>query len=386
MNILVFNSGSSSLKFALFEILPAGDLHCMERGAVPLPDRPVKPAGHAQAALAVLSRLDSAGRLERLAALGHRVVHGGAAFSQPLRVDPAVLSEIERLGALAPLHNPCAAAVIRACMNRLGERTPMVAAFDTAFFHDLPQPARSYAIPAEWARQHGIRRYGFHGLAHRFLYERCREINPALGADSRVITLQLGHGCSAAAIRGGKPVETSMGFTPLEGLIMSTRPGDLDAGALLYLATQGVSPQQLEDGIQHHAGLLGLSGVSAEMDELLALEADGHAGAALAIEAFCHRARKYLGAYCAVLGGVDAIVFGGGIGEHAPSIRARICEGLAWAGLALDANANHAAAGRESRLSADGSAITVYTVPVDEELVIARETRTCLALEGVIHE
>jgi acetate kinase len=377
MHILVFNSGSSSLKFGLFEILPAGDLCCAERGSAPLPDGP-KPIDHAQAALAVLEQLGSAGSLDQLVAVGHRVVHGGEAFSEPVRIDESALAKIAELGALAPLHNPSAVAVMRACVNLLGPQLPMVAAFDTMFFHDLPEPARMYALPAEWARR-GIRRYGFHGLAHRYLYQRCLEIEAALGADSRIITLQLGHGCSVAAIRGGRPMETSMGFTPLEGLIMSTRPGDLDAGALLYLAAHGLTQQELEYGINHGAGLLGLSGVSAEMDELLKLEADGHAGASLAVEAFCHRARKYLGAYCAVLDGADAIVFGGGIGENAPPVRARICAGLAWAGLKMDADANGAAVGRESRLSAADSTIPVYVLPVDEELIIARETQDCLA-------
>jgi acetate kinase len=378
VSILVFNSGSSSLKFGLFDAAAAQAPRCLQHGALRLPDPGATPADHAEAALAVLARIDLAGQLQALAAIGHRVVHGGAGFAHAVRIDAEVLGRIEALGDLAPLHNPCAAAVIHACRDRLGPGLPMVAAFDTAFFHDLPEVAQRYALPADWTQRHGLRRYGFHGLAHRFLCERAGALMPAAGADSRLITLQLGHGCSVAAIRGTQPLDTSMGFTPLEGLIMGTRPGDLDAGILLHLAAQGLSPTALEDGVNRRAGLLGLSGASSEMDALLDLEADGHAGAALAVEAFCHRARKYLGAYAAVLGGVDAVVFGGGIGEHAPSIRARICQGLEWAGLVLDEDANRAAVGREARLSADGSAIAAYVVPVDEALLIAHETRECL--------
>lgn len=393
MRILVFNSGSSSLKFQLFAIREGpvlrGALTGLGEAATARwtyrgreARETVSARDHAQAAAWVLALLADRARLgetllEGVAATGHRVVHGGEAFAAPARVTDEVLAQLEALEALAPLHNPPALAVIRACRARLGG-VPAVAVFDTAFFHDLPEPARDYALPPEWTRSYGIRRYGFHGIAHRYLYERYLEIAGARREQSRVITLQLGHGCSIAAIRDGRPVETSMGFTPLEGLVMATRPGDLDPGILLHLAARGLSYEEMHEGLNRRAGLLGLSGTSADMEALLALEARGHAGARRAVEAFCHRARKYLGAYSAVLGGAEAVVFGGGIGEHAPSVRARVGEGLAWCGLTLDAAANRAAIGREACVSAPGSAPAVYVIPVDEELLIARETRACL--------
>jgi acetate kinase len=255
-----------------------------------------------------------------------------------------------------------------------------VAVFDTAFFHGLPEHARRYALPAEWGKTQGLRRYGFHGTAHRYLYERYVELSGADASRSRVVTLQLGQGCSMAAVRGGAPLDTSMGMTPLEGLVMATRCGDVDPGLLLRLLTERrFTPEALHDALNHRAGLLGLSGASGDMKELLRLEAR-HAGAALAIEVFCHRARKYLGAYMAVLEGADAVVFGGGIGENAPAIRERICRGLQWCGLAIDPNANGAALGAEARISTASSPLAAYVIPVDEESIIARETRRTLNL------
>jgi len=246
--------------------------------------------------------------------------------------------------------------------------------FDTAFHATLPEHARTYALPAHW-RARGIRRYGFHGVAHRFMYERACALQRA--PVRRVVTFQLGNGCSVSAIRDGRSVDTSMGYTPLEGLVMSTRCGDVDPGAVVALVRGGVDGAELTRGLNHESGLLGLSGATADMRELLALEAGGHAGARLAIAAFCQRARKYLGAYLALLNGADAIVFGGGIGEHAPAIRARICADMEWCGLQLDAGANERAVGIEGVVSASGS-IAVYVVAVNEELVIARDTATVL--------
>jgi acetate kinase len=291
----------------------------------------------------------------------------------PVRVTDQVLKELDTLSTLAPLHNPPALAAMRVCRKRLSD-VPIVAVFDTAFFHDLPAPARVYALPSEWRR--GIRRFGFHGLAHRYLSKRCHEQTGA----RRIVTLQLGNGCSMAAIENGRPLDTSMGFTPLEGLIMASRGGDIDSGLLLHLMRQGLSTTDLADGLNHRAGLLGLSDVSADMRELLRLEESGCAGAKLAIAAFCHRARKYLGAYAAVLGGLDAVVFGGGIGEHAPSIRARICAKMNWCGLVLDSAANARVVGTEARISAEDAQVTVRVVPVNEELLIARETGDALIM------
>jgi acetate kinase len=400
VHLLVFNSGSSSLKFRLFESAATGEPACRLEGSVQQfgagarcawrlhdnrREERVAIRGHAEAARWVLELLQDRARLGRdpfedVTAIGHRVVHGADAFSDPVIVTDAVLATLEPLSRLAPLHNPPALAVMREVRARLGDRIPMVAVFDTAFYAALPEATRVYALPEEWTKPSGIRRYGFHGLAHRYLVERALALSGADAATSRIISLQLGYGCSITASRGGRPLDTSMGFTPMEGLIMATRPGDVDAGALLHLLRHaGVTPEALNDGLNHRAGLLGLSGVSADMRELLRYEAQGHAGARRALQAFCHRARKYLGAYLAVLGGADAVVFGGGIGEHAPAIRARICDGMAWCGLALDAPANDAAVGTEARIAAAGARIAAYVVPVNEELIIARDVQRLLA-------
>ncbi len=395
MAILVFNAGSSSLKFRLFGEGPGTELALLASGAVsefgPAANHRWQAgethgrecaaiADHAAATRHTLDWLDRFLRArpgEALRAVGHRVVHGGDDFFAPVRLDDNVIERLEALSPLAPLHNPLALAVIRAAAAGLGPDVPMVGVFDTAFHHHIPEHARRYALPEQWVSAHAIRRYGFHGLAHRYLYERCAAVSRG-AAPRRTITLQLGNGCSVAAIRDGRCVDTSMGFTPLEGLVMSSRCGDVDPGVLVHLMEQGMSPEALRRGLNHEAGLLGLSGLSSDMRELLRAEAAGHAGAHLAIEVFCYRARQYIGAYAAALDGVDAVAFGGGIGEHAPDIRARICAGMDWCGITLDAGANGATVGREARISATGG-VDVYVVPVNEELVIARDARACLA-------
>lgn len=398
-HILVFNSGSSSLKFQLFEHVADTPVSTLQGMVRDLGDEAVcewiyqgkqertsiAANDHGTAArhvLALLQQITDAGcsLLDTVTAIGHRIVHGGERFFEPTLLTNEALAALDALSPLAPLHNPPALSVIRACQEELPD-IPLVGVFDTAFFHALPDYVRAYALPAKWTEQsQPIRRYGFHGLAHRYMAERFATIRAANDTSSRVITLQLGHGCSIAAIRNGQSVETSMGFTPLEGLIMATRPGDLDAGVVLHVLERGVvSAAELNDGLNHRAGLLGLSGVSADMQELLTLEAHGHAGARLAVEAFCHRARKYLGAYLAVLGGADAIVFGGGIGEHAAAIRARICAGMEWCGLQLDEQSNRSAVGMEARISKVDAPLAAYVIPVDEEMLIARDVLRCFS-------
>lgn len=380
--LLVFNAGSSSLKFELFD--RAAGLSSAAAGAVQEIGRsscvletgegrePLgRVGGAAEAAAAVLDRIAGglggiAPEAREISATGHRVVHGGARFSAPVRITASAFDALKSLVYLAPLHNPQSLAV----MEVVGERfpqAPIVAVFDTAFFHELPEEARCYAIPPEWAERYGIRRYGFHGIAHEHLSNTLA----GRGRFSRVVTLHLGQGCSAAALLDGRPVDTSMGLTPLEGLVMGTRCGDIDPGVLLHLARRGCSWKELEDGLNRRAGLLGLSGESDDVRRLLALEARGHPGARLALTAFCRRIRKYIGAYAAVLGGIDAIAIGGGIGENSPEIRARILEGLGWTGLVLDAEANGRCIGSPARISAPLSSIEVHVIPVDEEPIIA---------------
>jgi acetate kinase len=307
-------------------------------------------------------------------AVGHRVVHGGERFTEAVAIDDDVIAGIEELEELAPLHNAPSLAGIRACRQALGSHVPMVAVFDTAFHAGLPEHAHRYAIPYELSLRHRLRRYGFHGLAYRSVvdgYHRLTRTPPGAGA---IVAFHLGNGCSAAAIRNDAPVDTSMGLTPLEGLVMGTRSGDLDPAVVGYLGRrEGLGSADVDRLLNDRSGLLGVSGRSRDMRDLLDA-APGDSRARLAVEIFCHRARKYLGAYLAALGGADAVVFSGGIGEHAPEIRARICQGFGWCGLALDTDLNAAAVGRPGRLSTDDARVGAFVIPADEEQVIARDT------------
>jgi acetate kinase len=255
----------------------------------------------------------------------------------------------------------------------------MVAIFDTAFHRTMPERASRYAIPQELAAKHHIWRYGFHGLAHRYMTERYAAITSTPMAQVKLITLQLGNGCSATAVEGGRSLDTSMGFTPLEGLMMGTRSGDVDPSLAAFLARrEGVSVEAVEGWLNTRSGLLGVSGRSRDMRELLEAERQGDHRAALAVEMFCYRVRKYIGAYLSILGGAHAVVFGGGIGENAPTVRARICAGMDWCGLTLDQDRNAAAIGVEERISADYAKVHAYVIPVDEAVLIARDTAGCL--------
>jgi acetate kinase len=312
-----------------------------------------------------------------LHAVGHRVVHGGERFARSTLITPDVTRAIEAMIDFAPLHNPHNLAGIHAAQRALGEGVPQVAVFDTAFHQTLPEHAYLYAIPYPLYRRHGVRRYGFHGTSHRSVAYRYRQLTGLDRAAVRIITLHLGNGCSACAIVGGESLDTSMGFTPLEGLVMGTRSGDIDPAVLDYIATkEGLSLPQVEALLNSQSGLLGVSGLTNDMRDLLA-EAREHDDrrAKLAIRMFCWRARKYVGAYLAAMGGADAIVFAGGIGENAPEIRAEICAGLEWAGLTVDDAINDGlAGGREGRFSTDDSRLAAWVIPTDEELLIARDT------------
>lgn len=402
MRILVLNCGSSSLKFELFSFdgsspdgtrLAEGNVGGIGgRAAIRIQ---LTGGGREQVAADIVDHAAATHwALRWLAAnmmrsppdaVGHRVVHGGPRLFAPALIDERVLGEIAAAGELAPLHNGGALDAVTAARDVLGQSVPMVAVFDTAFHHDLPERAARYAIPPEIADAHGIRRYGFHGLAHRYMSERAAARLPSLpAADLRLITMQLGSGCSAAAVRGGRPVDTSMGFSPLEGLIMATRSGDIDPAVVRYLCERArMTPGEVDAWLNQRCGLLGLSGASGDVRELLALASRGDARAALAVDMFCYRLRKYIGSYLAVLGGADAIVFGGGIGENAPEIRARACRGMEWCGLRLDEARNARLVGAEGVISADASPIRAVVIPVDEEIIIAHDTLACLRKEPV---
>lgn len=392
MQILSVNCGSSSFKFELIA-LGAGDAP-PKRIARGLVDRigagatvdfeidgdksnpaPTDVSDHAQAVRLAISWLRERSLLKEISGIGHRVVHGGDRFPGPALIDQGVIDGIDALRELAPLHNGPSLAAIRAARTEVGEPTPMVAVFDTSFHRTMPPHAAQYAIPAEWAQKHGVRRYGFHGIAHRDMAERCAAILKRPPGELRLITLQLGNGCSAAAIRGGQSIDTTMGFTPLEGLVMGTRSGDLDPSVPGFIAEkEKLQIAEVERILNRGCGLLGVSSLSRDMRELESAAARGDARAELAIDLFCYRVRKSIGAYLAVLEGSNAIIFGGGIGEHAAGIRERICAPMGWCGLVLDSARNRKTVGTEGRISADSSAVGAYVIPVDEALIIARDT------------
>jgi acetate kinase len=259
----------------------------------------------------------------------------------------------------------------------------MVATFDTAFHRTMPDRASHYAIPHELAAKYGVRRYGFHGLAHRYMTERYAATTSTPLERVKLVTLQLGNGCSATAVEGGRSVDTSMGFTPLEGLMMGTRSGDVDPSLAGFLARrEDVPVEEVEDWLNTRSGLLGVSERSQDMREVLKAEARGDARAALAVDMFCHRVRRYIGAYLAILGGADAVVFGGGIGENAPAVRARICAGMQWCGLTIDPHRNAEAIGADTRISSDDSTLHAYVISVNEAAIIVRDTVGCLRRSG----
>lgn len=369
MNILTVNAGSSSVRLAAFTSAPAptkrADWHAAGANGEPA---------------AQLRGLIADHVIGDIGAIAHRVVHGGQRLTRTCRIDAEVEAEIARVAMLAPLHNVKALEWIAACRAIFGDAVPQVAVFDTSFFAPLPPAAATYALPRDLSRRHGIRRYGFHGIAHQAMWRRWCELGaqarPQLGAGGRAISLQLGAGCSIAAIENGVARDTSMGFSPLEGLMMATRCGDLDPGLVTFLQRhEGLGPEAIEELLNRRCGLLGVAG-EADMKRLLARD---DADARLAIDMYCRRARKYVGAYLAVLGGADAILFGGGVGENAPTIRARILADMEWAGIALDRERN-AAAGTEAQISRADSRVQIWVVPVDEATVLAEEALAILSL------
>lgn len=403
MNVLVLNSGSSSLKFQVI----ATDLERIKqyqddricRGEIEgiggeailrlrYRDQPrqtlTAPMQDIARALDFLVRhlaSDRSGMTELKStgdvhAVGHRVVHGGELFKESALINDEVLKAIEQCIDLAPLHNPNNIKGILAARELFGKEVPQVAVFDTSFHHSIPDVAYLYAIPYHLYRRYHIRRYGFHGTSHRYVAFQYRAIRGLTREQTNIITLHLGNGCSAAAIKGGVSVDTSMGLTPLEGLVMGTRSGDLDpAIASLIARKEGLSSSEVDALLNTQSGLLGISGLTNDMRELQSeLQEHEDRRVRLAIEIFCYRARKYIGAYLAAMGGSDAVVFTGGIGENAPEIRARICTGLEWAGLRIDLDKNRAAVGREGQISTDDSKLLAYAIPTDEELLIARDT------------
>jgi acetate kinase len=391
--LLTINGGSSSLKFAVFRVarppvrvsagrierigLSGSTLTATDLTTGTTARRVIDAPNHAACVPVLVELLDEPVRAGALRAIGHRVVHGGRRYTAPERVTREMLDELGRLSEFDPEHLPAEIGLIEAFAAR-DPRLPQVACFDTAFHHAMPRVAKLLPLPRRYDAQ-GVQRYGFHGLSYAFLMKELgRRLGPA-GAGGRVIMAHLGNGASLAAVRDGQPMDTSMGFTPTAGVVMSTRSGDLDPGLVAYLArTDGMTPERFHRMVNAHSGLLGVSETSPDVRDLLEREGtDVRAAEALAL--FCYHVKRWIGALAAILGGLDTLVFTGGIGENAPAIRARICDGLAFLGVDLDATRN----GRnDTVISAEGGRVTVCVLGTDEEMEIADAVCTVLGLAG----
>lgn len=404
MNVLVLNAGSSSLKFQVIDTDPetmASDtdrriakgsierigsqgLLRFENGAGRI-TRNAQPVRDHRAAIDIAVRwlvseeadIPQINSLADIHAVGHRVVHGGEKFTASTLITPDVIDGIEECIDLAPLHNPDNLRGIAAVTEIFGAGVPQAAVFDTAFHHSMPEQSFLYAIPYQFYRRHRVRRYGFHGTSHRYVAYRYRKLLDIPKEQVRIITLHLGNGCSAAAIVGGRSVDTSMGLTPLEGLVMGTRSGDVDPAVIEYLMEkEGFNINQIDTLLNKQSGLLGISGLTNDMRDLLAEEQENNDRRAhLAVQIFVQRIRKYIGAYLAEMNGADAIVFTGGIGENSAMIRQRVCQQMEWFGLHLDNQLNNTLqSGTEGHITSDNSRLHAYVIPTDEELLIARDT------------
>ena len=395
MKVLVINCGSSSLKYQLIdsrseEVLAAGlcerigidgrMTHTPSGGDTvvkndPLPD-------HGAAIQAVLSALTDKAHgvissLGEIGAVGHRLVHGGEKFAASVIINDEVIAEVEACNDLAPLHNPANLIGVRACRQIMPD-VPMVGVFDTAFHQTMPPKAYLYGIPHQYYQEHKVRRYGFHGTSHNYVAKRVHHLAELDPDNSRVIVCHLGNGASVTAVKNGKSVDTSMGLTPLEGLIMGTRSGDLDPGVIEYIAKkEHMTLEEVLKVLNKESGVLGLSGVSSDFRDLAEAMEQGNEQAAVAVEAFCYRVAKHIGAYTAALNGVDAIVFTAGIGENAAHIRSMVCEYLGFLGITIDEEKN-AVRGKETEISTPDSKVAVFVIPTNEELAIARETAALL--------
>lgn len=391
MKVLVINAGSSSIKYQLFEmpqrsILARGMVERIGEMKSNLVHKyngnehvaevhaPDHDAGM-QVILATLAdkAVGVVKKISEIGAVGHRVVHGGEEFTGSVVINNHVLESIERYADLAPLHNPANLTGIRAAMHTLPNAV-QAACFDTAFHTSIPKVAFLYGLPYEIYEKYRVRRYGFHGTSHRYVARRCAAL---LGVDTsaaNIITCHLGNGCSITAVKGGKSVDTSMGLTPLEGVVMGTRCGDIDPAILFYLADKGYDIKQLNAMCNKQSGLLGISGVSNDMRNLNTLVEQGNARARLAVDIFNYRIMKYIGTYTAVLGRLDAVVFTGGIGENNVAMRAQICADQPQIGIAIDPTRNTAREPKERLISSDRSRVKVFVIPTDEEAAIAEDT------------
>lgn len=391
MKVLVINAGSSSIKYHLYqmpqvEILAKGEvgrigeenseLSHFFNGKTHTVQTKVEDVGKAMELILETLVSRDVGIIQdfsEIGAVGHRVVHGGEEFTGSVIIDEKVIASIEKFADLAPLHNPPNLAGIQVVQRRLPD-AKQVACFDTAFHATIPKIAYMYGLPYELYEQYGIRRYGFHGISHRYVARRAAAIMGRGKYDINAVTCHLGNGCSVTAVKQGRSVDTSMGFTPLEGVPMGTRSGDLDPAILFYLGDKGYDVKALKELCNKKSGLLGISGVSNDVRNLEELAKKGNTRAKLAIDIFCYRIKKYIGAYCAVLDKVDAVVFTGGIGENAVFLRQQICTGLTQIGVQLDQAANQAAIAKEAEINTKDSRVKVFVIPTNEQVAIANDT------------
>ena len=395
MKILVINAGSSSLKYQLIDMetesvmakglcerigLDGHLKHSPLVGGKPVFDEDVAMPTHAEAIAAVIDKLTSAeygvvASMKEIDAVGHRVVHGGEKFASSVRIDDAVMEALKECTPFAPLHNPANIIGINACRDVMGD-VPMVAVFDTAFHSTMPPKAYMYAIPYEYYEKYGVRRYGFHGTSHKYVAYKAAEYLEEPIERLKLITCHLGNGSSIAAVDQGKVVDTSMGMTPLAGLMMGTRCGDLDPSVVNYLKyTLNITGHQLDEILNKKSGLLGISGVSSDKRDVEAAAAAGNPRAQLASDMLNYQIKKTIGSYIAAMGGVDAIVFTGGIGEHDAIARAKICHHMDWLGIRIDTEKNKHPVGDVCEITAWGAKVRTLVIATDEELMIARDTK-----------
>ena len=393
MNILVINAGSSSLKYQLLnpdtqEVLAKGlcerigidgKFTYKPAGKDPIKDADVAMPTHSEAIQTVLHALVDEksgviGSMKEIDAVGHRVVHGGEAFSGSVLITDEVMAALEECIPLAPLHNPANITGIKACVDVMGKDVPQVAVFDTAFHQTMPPVAYTYALPYEYYEQDKVRRYGFHGTSHKYVSQRAAAMLGKPIEELKLISCHLGNGSSITAVDGGKSVDTSMGFTPLAGLPMGTRSGDLDAGILEYLMNKhGYNIDEMLNVLNKKSGVLGISGVSSDFRDLESAAPQGNQRAQLALDVFHYSVKKYIGAYAAAMGGVDAIIFTAGVGENGPDTRAEAVAGLEYMGVKLDPEKNNTR-GKEVDIATDDSKVRILVIPTNEELMIAMDT------------
>ncbi len=405
MKILVLNCGSSSVKYQLIDIdknyaLAKGLVSRIGMSEAVLTHKPhdrqeIKISGeiidHIVAIEYVISILLSPNHgvikdKSEIGAIGHRVVHGGEKFPESILITPEVMVELRNCIELAPLHNPHNIRGINAC-QRILSNIPQVAVFDTAFHQQMPKHAYIYGLPYILYKKYGIRRYGFHGTSHFYVSRRASQLLKKPIKELKIITCHLGNGASMSAVREGISIDTSMGFTPLEGLLMGTRCGDLDPAVILHImAREELTLQEANTLLNKHSGIQGISGQSSDMRDIIQEAKEGHANSKLALEIYCYRIKKYIGAYAAAMGGLDSLVFTAGIGENSPLIRQRCCAGLDFLGIEIDEDRNDEAIGVEGLISKDKSRVRVFSIPTNEELVIAEETRKVLEVDKFLKE